>query len=116
MTLKSEKITLGVFIGATAVVAVPVTVTLAAWGAGFSIGGISAGTWATGFMASYKGAVASGSACAALQSIGAGTLLAAGTTAVCATGGGAVGGIVAAALTSGEDENGGKGSSKEASG
>ncbi|KAG0367608.1 hypothetical protein BC939DRAFT_451971 [Gamsiella multidivaricata] len=111
---KPTKIAFGVAIGATAVLAAPAAITIAAWGAGFGLGGIGAGTWAAGFMASYGGTVASGSACAVLQSIGTGALFTAGTAA-CATGGAAVGGAVAAALTPEEDKDGGKDSDEEGS-
>lgn len=66
----------------------PVAVVGAITWAGFTASGIVAGSWAAGFMASYGGAVASGSACAVMQSIGAAGLGVAGTTISAAAGAG----------------------------
>jgi hypothetical protein len=59
--------------GSTVVSAVstPVLVSSTVSMLGFGSGGISAGTWAAGFMSSYGGVVGTGSTCAILQSIGA---------------------------------------------
>lgn len=75
---------------ATAAVAGPVAVTTGVGLLGFGTGGITAGSWAAGFMASYGGTVASGSACAVLQSVGAAGLGVVGVGAFAAVGGVAV--------------------------
>ncbi|KAG0380332.1 hypothetical protein BGX24_008898 [Mortierella sp. AD032] len=67
----------------TGAIAAPVAVPLVVGAMGFGAGGIVAGSWAASIMASYGGAVASGSVCAVLQSVGvvglstSGTILAA---------------------------------------
>ncbi len=71
-------------------VATPLVAGAVVSSAGFGTGGVLAGTWAAGFMASYGGVVSAGSACALFQSIGAaglgygGTALLAGAGAVVA--------------------------------
>jgi hypothetical protein len=51
--------------------ATPVALMGAVGALGFTASGIAAGSWGAGLMASYGGAVASGSLCSVLQSIGA---------------------------------------------
>ncbi|KAL2628931.1 hypothetical protein R1flu_013617 [Riccia fluitans] len=80
------KFLVGATIGTgVALVATPVAVPAVVASLGFGSAGIAVGSWAASFMVSYGGAVAAGSACAIIQSIGAlGTF--AGATAVAAAG------------------------------
>ncbi|TPX55903.1 hypothetical protein SpCBS45565_g08483 [Spizellomyces sp. 'palustris'] len=91
------------------VAAAPALVSAGIAAAGFGPGGIAAGSWAAGFMASYGGSVATGSACAILQSAGAAGLNASLVAASAATGGllGTAGGAALSAASSrivGEDD------------
>ncbi|KAJ3179243.1 hypothetical protein HDU85_004932 [Gaertneriomyces sp. JEL0708] len=74
--------------GLLGVVCAPPLAAAAVTSIGFGAGGIVAGSWAAGFMASYGGTMAAGSACAVMQSIGAAGLGAAGVVGLAATGGG----------------------------
>ncbi|KAL2628939.1 hypothetical protein R1flu_013625 [Riccia fluitans] len=68
-----------------ALLATPLAVPAVVSSLGFGPAGITEGSWAASFMASYGGTVAGGSFCATMQSIGAmGTF--AGATAVAAAG------------------------------
>ncbi|KAG0198803.1 hypothetical protein BGX33_012067 [Mortierella sp. NVP41] len=86
--------------GSIGVVAAPLVVTAAIGALGFGAGGIAAGSWAAGFMASYGGTVASGSACAVLQSVGSAGLSTTGTLLASVVGGsaGAAAGAIASVL------------------
>jgi len=66
----STKVAIGAGAAVAVGVAAPVAVTVGICALGFGAGGIAAGSWAAGFMASYGGSVAVGSACAIMQSIG----------------------------------------------
>ncbi|KAF9102933.1 hypothetical protein BGX27_010808 [Mortierella sp. AM989] len=91
-----QKTGIKIAVGVTSAVAAPFAVVGIVGAIGFGAGGIVAGSWAAGFMASYGGTVAAGSACAVLQSVGAAGLGMAGTTAVCGAGA-AVGVVVSSA-------------------
>ncbi|GJJ74200.1 hypothetical protein EMPS_06558 [Entomortierella parvispora] len=83
--------------GVAGAVAAPILVTGVVSMAGFSSPGIVSGSLGSGYMASYGGAVAAGSSCAILQSIGAAGLGTAGTLMVSVVGGAAaVGGVAIA--------------------
>eukprot|EP00249_Psilotum_nudum_P010360 c22492_g1_i1 orf=170-1081(+) len=74
-------------------VATPLAVPLVVQGLGFTSAGIAASTWAAGFMSSYSGVVATNSACAVLQSVGAAGLGAKGVAAASVVGGATTGGM-----------------------
>jgi len=61
-------------------IAAPLVIPAAVSAVGFGSGGIAAGSWAAGFMASYGGIVEAGSICAIMQSIGAVGAISAGAT------------------------------------
>lgn len=88
---------MGFFVAAAGIIAgcvlAPVAVVGVVTALGFTSAGIAAGSAAAGIMSSYRGAVATGSACAVLQSIGTAGL---GTTATAITS--TVGGAAAAAI------------------
>ncbi|KAL3680709.1 hypothetical protein R1sor_023665 [Riccia sorocarpa] len=99
LSSKMHRVVKGAVIGTgITLLAAPVVVPAVVTSLGFTGAGIAVGSWGASFMASYGGAVAAGSACAVMQSIGAvGTF--AGSTMVAATGGAiAAGGAVLAAF------------------
>lgn len=81
---------------ATSAIVAPLAVTGIVGALGFQAGGIVAGSAAAGIMASSGGAVAAGSICAVLQSVGAVGLGVGGTIATSAVGVAGAGGILAA--------------------
>eukprot|EP00249_Psilotum_nudum_P012615 c23886_g4_i2 orf=304-1095(+) len=89
-------------------VAFPMAAPLVVQGLGFTSAGITAGSWAAGFMSSYGGVVGSSSACAALQGIGAAGLGAKGAAVVAAVGAttsAGIGRLFGRGGAAGEDEN-----------
>ncbi|KAJ8318541.1 hypothetical protein KUTeg_003632 [Tegillarca granosa] len=84
-TFGSNSLITGLIIGGATAVVAPVTVPAALGVLGFTSAGIAAGSFTASFMASYGGAVASGSACAIAQSIGAAGIGTAATAASAAT-------------------------------
>ncbi|KAL2628938.1 hypothetical protein R1flu_013624 [Riccia fluitans] len=87
----------GAIVTGVALLATPLVVPAVVSSLGFGPAGIAGGSWAASFMASYGGTVGAGSACAALQSIGAvGTFT--GATAVASAGAVITGGGVVAAV------------------